>query len=185
MAAAAPATVTARGAPWQLRRLAAADAAAYQALRMDGIVRSPRRFRVAPEDEAQLTLEAVATRLAGTFVVGGFDAAGLVGIGGLTRYEGAKLRHRALLWGMYVHERARGQGLADELVRVLLAEAGTQGIEQVVLTVVAENTRARRLYERWGFTLYGVEPRALHVDGEYLDEALMVCTVPPTHNPGG
>ena len=171
---------TAGGPPWHLRRLTAADAAEYQALRMDGITRSPRRFRVAAEDEAGLALEAVAARLAATYVVGGFDHHGLVGIGGLTRYDGAKLRHRALLWGMYVHERARGRGLADAIVRELLAEGARQRVEQVVLTVVAENARARRLYERWGFTLYGIEPRALKLaDGECLDEALMVCALPP------
>ena len=171
------------GLRWRVRRLGPDDAAGYQALRWDGIVRSPRQFRVAPEDEAGITVEAVAARLAATFVAGGFDDAGLAGIGGLTRYDGAKLRHRALLWGMYVHERARGQGLADELVRALLAEAEREGIEQVVLTVVAENARARRLYERWGFALYGIEPRAIKVDGGYLDEALMACAVvpPPRH----
>jgi ribosomal protein S18 acetylase RimI-like enzyme len=172
---------------WRIRRLEPGDAAEYQALRFDGIVRSPRQFRVAPEDEAGLPLEAVAARLAGTYVAGGFDDAGLAGIGGLTRYEGAKLRHRGLLWGMYVHERARGRGLADELVRAILSEAGRQGIEQVVLTVVAENARARRLYQRWGFALYGVEPRAIRQDdGGYLDEALMACAVASsTVHPGG
>jgi ribosomal protein S18 acetylase RimI-like enzyme len=178
--------VSDRGETWRVRRLGPDDAAAYQALRTEGIVRSPRQFRVAPEDEAGLTVEAVAARLAGTFVAGGFDAEGLAGIGGLTRYDGARLRHRALLWGMYVHERARGRGLADELVRTLLAEAEREGIEQVVLTVVAENARARRLYQRWGFALYGIEPRAIKVDGGYLDEALMACAVGPTaQHPGG
>jgi hypothetical protein len=55
-------------------RLEPADAAQYQALRMDGIVRSPRQFRVAAKDEAGLTLEAVAARLAGAHVVDGFEA---------------------------------------------------------------------------------------------------------------
>ena len=154
--------------------LTAADAAAYQALRLEGFARHPLQFRVAPEDESGLSLQAVAERLEGTFVAGGFDADGLVGVGGLTRFEGVKLRHRALLWGMYVRERARGKGVADELMRVLLADARAQGIEQVILTVAAENQRARRLYERWGFAVYGIEPRAIKVAHGYLDEVLMV-----------
>ena len=160
---------------WAVRRLSATDAATYHALRLEGFARHPLQFRVAPDDESGLSLEAVGTRLQGTFVAGGFDSDGLVGVGGLTRFEGTKLRHRALLWGMYVHERARGSGLADELMRVLLAEARSQGIEQVILTVAADNGRARRLYERWGFSIYGIEPRAIKVDHGYLDEALMVC----------
>ena len=45
----------------------------------------------------------------------------------------------------------------------------------VILTVAAENARARRLYERWGFSVYGIEPRAIKLEDGYLDEALMVC----------
>lgn len=160
---------------WSLRRLRAADAAAFHALRLEGLARHPGEFRVAVEDESALGLDRVAARLESSYVAGGFDAEGLAGIGGLARYDGAKLRHRALLWGMYLHQRARGRGLADRLVEELLAEARRQGIEQVVLTVVAANVRARRLYERWGFTVHGVEPGAVRTPEGDLDEALMVC----------
>jgi len=160
---------------WTVRRLRAGDAAAFHALRLEGFTRNPGEFRVAVEDESGLELDRVAARLESTYVAGGFDAEGLAGIAGLTRYDGAKLRHRALLWGMYLHERARGRSLADRLVEDLLAEARRQGIEQVVLTVVAANLRARRLYERWGFTVYGVEPGAVRTAGGDLDEALMLC----------
>jgi ribosomal protein S18 acetylase RimI-like enzyme len=164
-----------QGTRWLVRRLIAADAAAYQTLRLEGIAQHPFQFRIATEDEIGLPLETVGERIERAFVAGGFDAESLVGVGGLTRFEGTKLRHRALLWGMYVREGARGHGLADELMRVLLAEARTQGIEQVVLTVAAANDRARRVYERWGFSVYGIEPRAIKVSHGYLDEALMVC----------
>ena len=157
------------------RRLRAADAAEYQRLRLEGFVLHPLQFRVAPEDESGLSPEAIGERLEGAYVAGGFDAVGLAGVGGLTRFDGLKLRHRALLWGMYVRERARGSGLADDLMRVLLAEARSQDVEQVILTVAAENARARGFYERWGFALYGIEPRAIKVGQSYLDEALMVC----------
>ena len=78
---------------------------------------------------------------------------------------------------MYVRESARGQGLADAIVSRLLEHARDRGVEIVQLTVMADNARARRFYERCGFTTYGVEPRAVKArDGErslYLDEALM------------
>jgi ribosomal protein S18 acetylase RimI-like enzyme len=162
---------------WRVRRLTATDAAAYQALRLEGFALHPLQFRVAPEDESGLSLQAVGERLAKAFVGGGFHGDELMGIGGMTRFEGAKLRHRAVLWGMYVRERGRGHGLADELMRILLAEARSQGIAQVILTVAAENQRARRLYERWGFSVYGIEPRAIKEGHDFLDEALMVCSL--------
>jgi GNAT superfamily N-acetyltransferase len=161
--------------PWTVRRLIASDAAAFHALRLEGFVRHPLEFRIAPEDEQGQSPAAVAARLGAEYVVGGFDPQGLAGIGGITRMSGAKLRHRALLWGMYVHERARGSGLADGIVAALLEQARAEGLERVLLTVAAANSRARRLYERWGFSEYGVEPRAIKSAAGYIDEVLMVC----------
>ena len=87
------------------------------------------------------------------------------------------MRHKALLWGMYVREAARGQGLGDVIVAALLSHARARGVEIVQLTVVADNARARRLYVRHGFTTYGIEPCAVKVRaGDAfidLDEALM------------
>ena len=160
---------------WPVRRLVAADAAAYHALRLEGFSLHPLQFRVAPEDEMGESILAVGENLERTFVAGGFADDTLVGIAGLTRFSGAKLRHRALLWGMYVSKQARGAGLADELMRTLLAEARALDIRQVVLTVASENERARRFYSRWGFAPYGVEPGAIRVAEGYLDEVLMIC----------
>ena len=159
---------------WSMRRLNEADAEAYHGLRLEGLRAHPLQFRVAPEDERELPLEAVAARLAGAFVVGGFDAGGLAGVAGLTRFDGARMRHRGLLWGMYVHRRASGRGLGEALVRGVLDEAAKQGIEQVLLTVVAGNDGAIRLYGRCGFVPYGTEPRAVKTAHGYLDEVLMV-----------
>lgn len=158
-----------------VRRLRAADAEAFHAIRLEGFARHPRDFRIATEDEAALGLDAVAARLEREYVVGGFRDDALLGIGGLTRYAGAKLDHKALLWGMYVREAARGTGLAGAIVDALLAEARRIGVERVLLTVAADNARARRLYERHGFTRYAVEPRSIWLGDERLDEALMAA----------
>ena len=160
-----------------VRRLRASDATAYHLLRLEGFARHPREFRVAPEDEEALQPEAVARHLESTFVAGACQGDELVGIAGITRFDGAKLRHRALLWGMYVRPSARGGGVGDALMRFLMAEARAQGIEQVILTVAAENARARRVYERWGFGVYGTEPRAIKLTDGYMDELLMQCRV--------
>ena len=160
---------------WTIRRLQAADAAAFQALRLAGFQGNPGEFRVAPEDEAGLTPQQVAERLQRAYVAGGWSGDRLVGIAGLTRYEGRKLDHRALLWGMYLAPEARGSGLAGALVDDVLAEARRQGLRQVLLTVAAPNARAIRLYETRGFVRYGVEPGAVRQPDGFMDEVLMVC----------
>ena len=52
---------------------------------------------------------------------------------------------------MYVRPVARGAGVGDAIVAALLDEANRIGVRSVLLTVIAGNERAERLYRRWGF----------------------------------
>ncbi|MDJ0449151.1 GNAT family N-acetyltransferase [Methylocystis sp. JR02] len=156
-----------------IRRLLAADAEAFHHLRLEAFRLEPRCFRYAPQDEAGVGGAEKAARLERDFVVGYFAGDALAGAAGLTFFSGAKLGHKALLWGMYLRAAHRGSGAADRLMEALLEQARSR-VEIVMLTVVDENARAKRFYERWGFTTYGVEPHAAKLgDGDYLDEALM------------
>jgi len=156
-----------------VRRLGPEDAADFRALRLEGFAAHPLEFRYAPADEEALPLPEMERRLRESCVVGAWLGGELVGIGGWTRFPGEKLRHKGLLWGMYVRPTARGSGAADAIVRALVADAAGE-VELLLLTVAAHNERARRLYARWGFAEYGVEPRAYRGGDGYVDEVLMV-----------
>ena len=54
-----------------------------------------------------------------------------------------------------------------------MAYARELGLRLVRLGVVTTNASAIRLYQRCGFTVYGVEPEVLYVNGIYYDELLM------------
>ena len=71
----------------------------------------PDCFRIAPEDESAITASDVMQKLDNGYVLGGFVEGELVGIAGLTALPGAKAKHKALLWGMYVREEARASGV--------------------------------------------------------------------------
>jgi RimJ/RimL family protein N-acetyltransferase len=162
-----------------VRRLVGADAAAFQSLRLQGLVECPLAFAASPEDEAGEAVDTVAARLADQAhgpVFGAFDAdSRLVAVVGLGRERMRKLAHKAVLWGMYVAPAARRQGLGRLLVRHALAEAAaTPGLRQVTLGVHAGNHAARALYESLGFIAWGTEPEAAWVDGEPHDETWMV-----------
>lgn len=162
------------------RRLTEADAQAYQALRLEGFAREPRAFRYAPEDESAQPLAVTQARLTRDFVVGLFAANELVGIAGLARCEGAKLAHKALIYGMYLRAAHRRKGGAGLMMRLLLDEA-RKSVETVLLTVEAHNDPARLFYERCGFESYGVEKRAAKLaDGVYLDEMMMALSFDAT-----
>lgn len=85
-----------------------------------------------------------------------------------------KVRHRAAL-GISVAESCWGLGLGTALMTALQSFAKSAGYEQVELEFVEGNDRARRLYERLGFVLYGVRPNAFRYrDGTYASEGLML-----------
>jgi GNAT superfamily N-acetyltransferase len=52
---------------------------------------------------------------------------------------------------VYVRPKARGQGLAAELVREVASRLREAGAEMLELEVLASNAEARAIYERWGF----------------------------------
>ena len=74
---------------------------------------------------------------------------------------------------MYVEEAARGTGLAAAMVEALLEHARGQ-VEQVMLSVMLDNERARHFYEKMGFETYGLERRAFKIGDRYIDEEFRV-----------
>ena len=71
--------------------------------------------------------------------------------------------------GIGVVARARHMGIGAELVRAALEKARKQGYSRIELTVRMDNTNAKALYERFGFTLEGVNHNAFLVDGQFYD----------------
>ncbi|MBL6077526.1 GNAT family N-acetyltransferase [Belnapia sp. T18] len=155
------------------RRIGPDDAAGFRSLRLEALRLHPEVFAADWAEEAARPLDWFADRLASNEVwaVATPDGA-LLGMAGLTRHAAAKLRHKAVLWGVYVRAEARGTGLSAALVGAVLAAArGT--VEEVRLTVTAGNEAAIRLYEGFGFRTYGREERALRVAGRDYDDVLM------------
>lgn len=79
------------------------------------------------------------------------DAGKLVGYAGLLAAGG-----QADVLTIAVDTGRWGQGVGSELLRQLLAEARRRGCTEVFLEVRADNTRAQRLYQWWGFAEVGI-----------------------------
>ena len=76
---------------------------------------------------------------------------------------------------MYVSERFAGAGIGISLINHLLEKVKTgTDIEQINLTVIHSNTRARMLYERLGFRSFSLEKKAIKFGDRYFDEEQMV-----------
>lgn len=84
-----------------------------------------------------------------------------------------RMYHRAEL-GITVIREAWGQGIGSMLMEKLIAYAGENGIELVNLEVRSDNTRAIRLYEKFGFRRIGTSPAYIKIDSRHIDAELMV-----------
>jgi ribosomal protein S18 acetylase RimI-like enzyme len=156
-----------------IRLLTTNDAAVYRDVRLEGLKLHPRAFSSTFERESEKPLSWFEDRITQGNVFGAFVGDELVGVAGWRRQDGAKVNHKAVLWGMYVRSVAQNSGLGRRLVEAVVNQAATQ-VEQVQLSVVSANEAAFRLYRNMGFSEYGREMKALKQDGQYYDEILMV-----------
>ena len=159
-----------------IRRLTPADAGAARAVRLRALREHPEAFATSYEEERERDPAETARRLEpgpGQLTLGAFDDGRLVGTATLTRSAKPKLLHRATLAAMYVAPEARARGAGGALLEGVLETARGWGVTDVGLAVTVGNAAARRIYERAGFVAYGVEPRALRVDGRFHDVELM------------
>jgi RimJ/RimL family protein N-acetyltransferase len=77
------------------------------------------------------------------------------------------------LLGILVHRDHRGHGVGRAMLARALDECRGK-FELVELRVFSINTRARHLYEEFGFQFVGRLPRMIRRNGQYYDEDVMV-----------
>ena len=159
-----------------IRSLTAADAQAYQALRLRALAECPAAFSANFADEVGRTLAEIEARVApaadgSVRMFGACIDDELVGFIAVIRPMRAKLTHCASLAGTYVAPEFRGRRIGHGLMQAVIAHARSlEGVRHLKLTVTQNNAPARRLYESFGFVRFGIEPEALYVDGEYFDD---------------
>ena len=161
-----------------IRKMTLADEEVYRALFDRGVREHSRQFRVSPADVVAMPTP-LALPHSDDFTLGAFSEMGsLLGVVSFEREKREKMRHKGLLYRMYVSAEAAGKGIGRALVRETIRLARAQsGLEQINLTVIADNTRAKILYETENFVTFSREKNALKVGGNeqmiYLDEEQM------------
>lgn len=155
-----------------IRPLRPEDSALYRDIRLEALRMHPEAFSSSFEQESAQPLSSFEQRLTANTVFAGFLGHVVLGVAGFMPESSIKRAHKGHLWGMYVRPAARGTGLARQLVEAVLTFAQDR-VELVQLSVVSGNVPAHRLYQSLGFTPFGLEERALKVQGKYLDEVHM------------
>ena len=162
-----------------VRRLRESDAKAFQDLRREGLENEPSSFGESVEEFLQTSVESWAERLRSggdyEFIIGAFDGTRMIGAAGFYREKREKRRHKGTIWGVYTTPEYRGRGVARRVLTKLLETArAIPGLDCIKLTVSAMQTPARLLYVSLGFQPFGIEPKALKVQGCCYDEEHMI-----------
>ena len=145
-------------------------------LRLEALRGDPTAFASSYADEEAFGADVWIARLRSAFkregnlTVYAQVAGELIGMAGAGWSSKAKLRHVAEVYSVYISPAQRGQGIASQLMRRLLAELSTlPQLEKVCLTVNSAGQPAISLYQRFGFENVGMARRQLYVAGQYYD----------------
>lgn len=164
-----------------LRSAGVSDAPAFRDLRLEALQRHPEAFSsdfatsyAFPTTFWEQRLIDIGICSALYFAV---HEGSLVGMVGIRRESSPKLQHTATIWGVYVREEWRGLQITEHLIELCVDWARQNGVKIIKLAVVNTNTRAIKTYTRCGFTVYGLEPMAICLEGVMYDEMLMALII--------
>ncbi|KAA0965655.1 GNAT family N-acetyltransferase [Sporosarcina sp. ANT_H38] len=159
----------------EIRLLKPSDAKSYWDLRLEALELNPEAFATNYEEaiKRQNPVESVAKNLSnkGNFTFGAFNNGELLGVVTLLQEIPLNLRHKANILAMYVNPNMRGVGVGKELLSEAINKARTiETIEKLNLTVVTTNEKAKKLYTKLGFKVFGMEEKALKINDKYFNE---------------
>ena len=157
----------------EIRQLREQDWTLVKEIRLEALKLHPEFFGGSYEEESLRSDEDFKQHLIKNDIFGAFIENKLVGAAGFFQFTLQKLKHRGTLFGLYVRQENRGQGVADQLIKAVINHARQQ-VLQLHCTVTIDNKAAINLYQKHGFQIYGTEPRSLKVDKNFYDEHLMV-----------
>ena len=133
----------------------------------------PEEIHFSLEQEKQIISNILASEDAVWFTV--FDGNKAVGNCSIScNNDRNKIRHRCI-FAIALEQEYCGCGLGTLLTERACAKAKPMGLEQIELSVFADNERGIALYKKMGFEEYGRIPRAFRLkDGTYIDEISML-----------
>ncbi|MFP7298811.1 GNAT family N-acetyltransferase [Neobacillus niacini] len=159
----------------KIRQLNASDAEKYWDLRLEALKQAPAAFLTSYEDalKRENPIAQVVSNLTteGNYTFGAFKDDELIGVVTLVQEKAEKIQHRANIFAMYVTPNKQGSGVGEALLTEAINKAKSiETIEKINLSVVASNEPAKRLYSKLGFKVFGLEEKAMKLNGVYLDD---------------
>lgn len=169
-----------RGIIMEFKLLTASDAESYWALRLEALKQNPEAFLTSYEDalKRENPIDQVVGNFnaEGNYTFGAFEQKNLIGVVTLLHENAEKIQHRANIFAMYVTHKKQGMGVGKALMTEAINKAKSiPAIEKINLSVMASNDKAKQLYRKLGFQVYGFEENAFKVNGiDYNDEHMVL-----------
>lgn len=156
-----------------IRQLQIDDVHDFRTIRLSALKHSPEMFGSTYKVESKRPLSIFTELISNSVIFGAYEDNRIIGIIIFQQQVGLKDRHKAHLYSFFVEPNFRNQGIAQQLLQTVI-DYGQHHVEQIMLSVVADNISAIRLYTKNGFRSYGIEPHAMKSELGYQDENLMV-----------
>ncbi|MFK7805891.1 MAG: N-acetyltransferase family protein [Anaerolineae bacterium] len=154
----------------------------FRTIRREALVSAPDAFSVKVADFDQRPIAPEKARFISNtsdpnrMIAGAWVDGQISGMIGLFQQSEPGFKHRAMAWGVFSSPNARGLGLGKQMLQLLAKETSKiDGVNQIVLSVLASNTQAIHFYKKIGmeqFTPAGNDPLVDHATTD--DEAFMV-----------
>lgn len=138
----------------------------------DAIVHSTALYDYVPRPPQAMENWFAAKRANGFPVVGAVDASGtLLGFASWGTFRAFPAYKYTVEHSVYVHNAARGRGIAKRLMLELIRRARDTELHVLVGCIDASNTTSIRLHEQLGFVHSGTLPQVGFKFGRWLDAA--------------
>jgi RimJ/RimL family protein N-acetyltransferase len=161
----------------EIRRLVVEDAEAFSHLRREVTADNPVPMGLSLDEELSRPIEGFRSQLSSPLpnaVFGAFVAGELVATAAVSRPSHfTSSGHKMVMWGVFTSPRFRRRGLSRLVVEQTIRHALVSGAVRINLLVYVPNEAALTLYSSLGFIECGLEPEAVHLNGQYFDGAHM------------
>jgi ribosomal protein S18 acetylase RimI-like enzyme len=167
--------------PIEYHKLIKKDKAQYRQVRLECLQNFPDNFGSTYEEESQkseLKFEQILdNEELDNFMLGAFHQETLIGICGFLRGDRLKTKHSGEIVQMYVKPDFAGQKIGKTLLEKTTQLAfQNPEIEQITLSLVANNTQALHTYDSLGFVEYGLVKNCFKQGESYWDLRLMILS---------
>jgi len=138
------------------------------------ILRSAEEFRNTSIEEEEKWIENQNNNDRGG-AIAAFENENLIGVLDFSAYKNIKMSHRAHL-GIAIKKEYRGEGVGELFFNVLFSLLrNIPNLDRIELTVMGKNSIGKKLYEKMGFAVIGINPMAFkQSDGTFDDEIKMI-----------